>query len=321
MSPTRPRPSTSPCSWRGDLRFIGGEPGGPTVEIDADNATAPGPMLQLPAAPRASCSAADAVLMFRKMHVQLESLEVKLDGLRRVDDPRRYTAIHFDWAIRGTGLDESQGPPRDRPLHREVLLGASHSLAPDIAVSYDLQLGSPRSGGRPGGAAPGESTRARGGARDGGDRRGTGGLTAGVTASLRPSHRTRAARTPAAASRTGARWGGRNWWRTFSSNPRSHARRAVWRRGSPRFGSGVADGFIALLLGVEGEPGGRGDGSSRPGSAGSPPRGGLSVAKASAVVAVQGVMRNRSGRMSRGGVCHLPSVPTRWAWTCTTGRQ
>ena len=49
-------------AWRGDLRFVGGEPGGPTVEIDADNATAPGPMLQLLLA-AASCSAADAVLM------------------------------------------------------------------------------------------------------------------------------------------------------------------------------------------------------------------------------------------------------------------
>lgn len=126
-------------AWRGDLRFVGGEPGGPTVEIDADNATAPGPMLQLLLA-AASCSAADAVLMFRKMQVGLESLNVRVDGLRRVEDPRRYTAIHFDWSIRGTGLDENKAR-RAIDLSIEKYCSVIHSLAPDITLSYDLHLG------------------------------------------------------------------------------------------------------------------------------------------------------------------------------------
>ena len=126
-------------AWQGDLRFVGGEPGGPTVDIDADNATAPGPMLQLLLA-AASCTGADAVLMLKKMQVDLELLEIRLDGLRRVEDPRRYTAIHFDWRIRGAGLDEIKAR-RAIDLSIEKYCSVIHSLAPDIALSYDLHLG------------------------------------------------------------------------------------------------------------------------------------------------------------------------------------
>jgi putative redox protein len=126
-------------AWTGDLRFVGGEVGGPTVDIDADNATAPGPMLQLLLA-AASCSASDAVLILQKMRVGLESLEVRAEGVRRVEAPRRYTALHFVWTIRGTGLDEAKAR-RAIDLSIEKYCSVLSSLAPDITLSYDLHLG------------------------------------------------------------------------------------------------------------------------------------------------------------------------------------
>ena len=125
--------------WRGDLRFEGGEPEGPTAVIDADNTTAPGPMLQLLLA-AASCSAADVVSILKKMQVGLASLEVTADGLRRTEHPKRFTAIHFAWTIRGTGLDETKAR-RAIDLSIEKYCSVMHSLAPDIAVSYDPRLG------------------------------------------------------------------------------------------------------------------------------------------------------------------------------------
>lgn len=125
--------------WQGDLRFTGGDPEGPAVEIDGDNTSAPGPMLQLLLA-AASCSAADVVLILRKMQVGLESLEVTGEGLRRAEDPKRYVSIHFTWHIRGTGLDETKAR-RAIDLSIEKYCSVVHSLAPDIAISYDLRLG------------------------------------------------------------------------------------------------------------------------------------------------------------------------------------
>ena len=74
------------------------------------------------------------------MRVELASLEVAGAGLRRPDDPKRYVSIHFTWTIRGTGLDEPKAR-RAIDLSIEKYCSVIHSLAPDIAISYDLRLG------------------------------------------------------------------------------------------------------------------------------------------------------------------------------------
>ena len=125
--------------WLDGMRFEGGEPGGPQVVVDADNATAPGPMLQLLLA-AASCAGADVVSILKKMQVGLESLEVRMDGTRRAEHPKRYTAIHYTWTIKGTGLDEAKAR-RAIDLSMEKYCSVLHSLASDIATSYDLRLG------------------------------------------------------------------------------------------------------------------------------------------------------------------------------------
>ena len=64
--------------WLDGMRFEGGEPGGPQVVVDADNATAPGPMLQLLLA-AASCAGADVVSILKKMQVGLESVALRAE--------------------------------------------------------------------------------------------------------------------------------------------------------------------------------------------------------------------------------------------------
>ncbi len=77
--------------WTGDrLKFRGGgtNPVTPTIEIDGDNETSPGPMLTLLLA-AAGCSAADVVLILEKMRVTLSDLSVEIEGVRREYDHRR----------------------------------------------------------------------------------------------------------------------------------------------------------------------------------------------------------------------------------------
>lgn len=126
-------------TWQGDLHFTGGEPGRPWVSIDADNATAPGPMVLLLLA-AASCTAADVVSILQKMRVDLQGLEVRLAGQRRAEHPKRYTAIRLEWHLKGGGIDEAKSR-RAIDLSMEKYCSVLHSLAPDIAVSYALSLG------------------------------------------------------------------------------------------------------------------------------------------------------------------------------------
>lgn len=124
--------------WEGGTRFRGGEPGGPTSMVDADNAVAPGPTLTLLLA-AATCSGADVVSILEKMQVGLESLRIDVAGVRRESVPRRFVSIRFVYHVRGTGLDEAKAR-RAIDLSLEKYCSVVHSLAPDIAVEYDLHV-------------------------------------------------------------------------------------------------------------------------------------------------------------------------------------
>jgi putative redox protein len=126
-------------AWRDGLVFTGGEPGGPLTVVDGDNAEAPGPMLTLLLA-AAACSGADVVVILRKMRVALRELRIEAQGLRREAEPRRYTALHFEYHIAGEGADETK-VRRAIDLSLEKYCSVVNSLAPDIAISYGVTLG------------------------------------------------------------------------------------------------------------------------------------------------------------------------------------
>ena len=125
--------------WQEGLVFRGGEPGGPEMTIDGDNAVAPGPMLTLLLA-AAACTGADVVLILGKMRVSLSEFRLEASGERRAEEPRRYTAIHLEYHLAGEGLDEPKAR-RAIDLSIEKYCSVLHSLAPDIRITSGLTLG------------------------------------------------------------------------------------------------------------------------------------------------------------------------------------
>ena len=124
--------------WQEGLQFTGGAPEGPSRIIDGDNVAGPGPMLTLLLA-AASCTGSDVVVILQKMRVQLRQLRIDVTGVRREQEPRRYTAIHFDYHIGGDGLDQAK-VTRAIDLSLEKYCSVVNSLAPDIAITYALTL-------------------------------------------------------------------------------------------------------------------------------------------------------------------------------------
>ena len=94
-------------AWERGLIFRGGSPGGPESVIDGDNAAGPGPMATLLLA-AAACSGSDVVAILGKMRVVLRELRIEVRGLRREQEPKRYTSIQFHFHIAGDGLDETR---------------------------------------------------------------------------------------------------------------------------------------------------------------------------------------------------------------------
>ncbi len=127
--------------WTGErLQFVGGgvEPSMPSVTIDGDGHAGPSPMLTLLLA-CASCSAADVVVMLKKMRVGLRHLSVKVQGTRRDEEPRRYIAIRFRYRLAGEGLDSGKAE-RAVTLSLEKYCSVVHSLAPDIRIDHEIEL-------------------------------------------------------------------------------------------------------------------------------------------------------------------------------------
>src|SRR3954463_3131550 len=94
-------------TWQDGLRFVGGEPEGPIVTVDGDNQKGPGPMLTLLLA-AAACTGSDVVAVLQKMRVSLSDLRIEVSGTRREEEPRRYVAIHLDYALRGKDVDPAK---------------------------------------------------------------------------------------------------------------------------------------------------------------------------------------------------------------------
>ena len=124
--------------WQGRQRFEGAAAGRPGILVDGDSGAALSPVeLLLVAA--ASCAGADVVSILEKERVTLRSLDVVCRGTRRAEQPRRYTAIHFQFAIAGAGADEARAR-RAIDLSLAKYCSVVASLAPDTAITYDVTL-------------------------------------------------------------------------------------------------------------------------------------------------------------------------------------
>ena len=124
--------------WEEGLRFNGGQPNGPSITIDGDNAAGPGPMVTLLLA-AAGCTGSDVVLILRKMRVPFDGLQIDVSGIRREEEPRRFVSIHFEYRITGPGIDAEKAR-RAIDLSVEKYCSVIHSLAPDLAITYALAL-------------------------------------------------------------------------------------------------------------------------------------------------------------------------------------
>lgn len=125
-------------TWKEGLVFEARAPEGPVIRLDGDGALGPSPVVTLLAAAGA-CSGADVVLILNKMRAGLDEFDIGVRGTRREDDPKRLVALHFTFRLKGRDLDEARAR-RAIDLSLQKYCSVVLSLAPDIAVSYDLVL-------------------------------------------------------------------------------------------------------------------------------------------------------------------------------------
>lgn len=126
--------------WGGeDLKFRGGKVGGPEVAVDGDGVDGPSPMTSLLLG-LAGCMAADVVMILGKMKLPLAGMDVVVEGDRRPEPPRRYTAIRLRYVVAGIPASDEPKVRRAIDLSRETYCSVLHSLRDDIRISIDLEM-------------------------------------------------------------------------------------------------------------------------------------------------------------------------------------
>ncbi|HEV8382803.1 MAG TPA: OsmC family protein [Gemmatimonadales bacterium] len=124
--------------WLRELQFEGGGTGRPAILVDGHGKVATSPVETLLLA-AATCTASDVVIILQKQRVALAALDIAVRGTRRETEPRRYTAIAFHFTVRGAGADAVK-VRRAVDLSLEKYCSVAASLAPDIAISYDVTI-------------------------------------------------------------------------------------------------------------------------------------------------------------------------------------
>jgi putative redox protein len=112
--------------------------GKPPVVMDGQTAEGPSPMDMLLIA-LAGCTGSDVVHVLQKKRLTLRALRIDVVGQRRPEDPRRYTAITLRYAVAAPGATEA-AVRQAIDLSLEKYCSVTHSLAPDIAIGYELEL-------------------------------------------------------------------------------------------------------------------------------------------------------------------------------------
>jgi putative redox protein len=126
--------------WDGDIRYRGGQAGGPTILIDADRAAAPGPVDTLVVA-LVACAGVDIVEILRKRRTPAQALRARVHVERAPQAPRRITALRFVYTVATHAPREQVARAVQLAVERYCSVGAS--LASDIAVSWDIEIEEP----------------------------------------------------------------------------------------------------------------------------------------------------------------------------------
>lgn len=118
------------------MRFEAMGKSGVPVTVDGDSEAGPSPTESLLIG-LGACMGADVVDILTKMRVPFSGLTLHVEGDRRADPPRRYTAIRLTYLVDGVPEAASGKLERAVELSRDKYCSVLHTLRPDL----DLEIG------------------------------------------------------------------------------------------------------------------------------------------------------------------------------------
>jgi len=125
-------------TWVDGAMFVGEAVGsGTAVVLEAGGQhRAPGPM-ELLLIGLGGCTAIDVVDILKKKRQKVSGLEIVVKGERAETYPRRYTAIHVEYIVKGKGIKDKAVADAIR-LSEEKYCSAKASLNAKVTSSYRI---------------------------------------------------------------------------------------------------------------------------------------------------------------------------------------
>jgi len=123
--------------WIEGWQFVARAGDGPAVVIDGHTPRGgPSPM-ELVLMGVAGCTATDVILVMEKKRQKVTDFQVNISGERAKEHPRRYTHIHLEYVLTGTGISE-KAVERAIQLSEEKYCSAISSLCAEVDHSYRI---------------------------------------------------------------------------------------------------------------------------------------------------------------------------------------
>ncbi|QDP39921.1 OsmC family protein [Radiobacillus deserti] len=126
--------------WKDKMAFSGQTPSGHEINMDAsaevggENTGARPTELLLNAV--AGCTGIDIISILKKMRLDPTSFEMKIEGSRAEEHPKRFTKVHIHYALEGELPEDKVA--RAIKLSMDTYCSVSHSLNAEITASYSI---------------------------------------------------------------------------------------------------------------------------------------------------------------------------------------
>ncbi|AOM82942.1 OsmC family protein [Salisediminibacterium beveridgei] len=127
-------------TWTGKMGFIGQNPSGHEVAMDAaeeigglNKGSRPTELLLQAVA---GCTAIDIVSILNKMRIVPERFDTEVEAERAEEHPRKFTKIHIHYILEGDVPEKKLA--RAIRLSKDEYCSVSHSLSAEITASYSL---------------------------------------------------------------------------------------------------------------------------------------------------------------------------------------
>lgn len=127
--------------WIDGMNFVGTDGDGRGMLISGSKGPGVSPMQALLLG-LGSCASVDVIMILQKQRLQLDDVEVEIDGTRGEEAPRPYKKIHMHFKLIGTDLPANK-VERAIQLSTEKYCGAFGTLSASADITWDYEVLTP----------------------------------------------------------------------------------------------------------------------------------------------------------------------------------